>query len=216
VVFSKRKSSSVILLSVLIPVSLLATFRIAGIIPEPPIPQTITVETVSWNMSRPDHSKGINTWVNNSYSDVSGHLVFGVCAIIYTENHQERGDTLEFRVSLEANTSDGFIRSVIIRFSEIDTQAYLDIMEDPDPPWIELQNLSVKTIRDSRVTSEPYIEAIVLNQPKQALLSMVVFWQFGERNNMDHWVTLTAEITYFNGAEHQKVVIPIRLGVLTS
>jgi len=40
-------------LSIMVPIGLLATFRLTGVLQESPKPETITVESVDWNMSRP-------------------------------------------------------------------------------------------------------------------------------------------------------------------
>jgi hypothetical protein len=211
---SKKKISSMILLSMLVPMSLLATLRIVGIVPEPPRTETITVETVTWNMSRPPaHKPSINNWVNNSYGDFHHFVNFDIRVANYVENDEVFGDYLEFWLYLNADVDDGYIRFVTVRFLEIDTQAHLDILEDPDSH--DLLNLSVTAIRDSRRTDEPCIEATGLNRPEQALLSMPVYWRFRDENNVDHWVTITAEITYFDGEAYQKAAIPISLGVLS-
>jgi hypothetical protein len=209
---SKSRVSSMILLSVLVPVSLLAAFRITGIIPEPPTPQIIAVETVYWNMSRPSSIEDmVGEWANNSYSDSSAFVGLNIGINNYLENDQVRGDSLALRIFLEAKVNDGFFDTVVTTFSNIDANAFVDIAEDPD--HIELQNLSINTIRDSFETNQPYIEARSPSRSKQVALAISVYWMFMDRNNMDHWITLTAEITCFNGAEYQKVVIPIRLGV---
>ncbi len=213
--YSKNRVSSMILLSVLVPVSLLAAFRMTGVIPEPPTPQIITVETVYWNMSRPSSSENkVGEWANKSYGDFSEFVGFSIRIEGYGENHQEKGDYLEFRIFLEAKVNDGFFDTVVTTFSDIDANAFVDIMSDPD--MIKLQNLSIETIRDSFRTNQPYIEAQSPNRSKQVALAFSVYWMFMDSNNMDHWITVTAEITYFNGAKYQKVVIPTRLGVLVT
>jgi hypothetical protein len=198
-----------ILLSMLIPISLLATLRMVGIVPEP---LGIRVEGIKYSMNRPSNTKDVDVWTNNSYTDSGSSIDFSVLIKYYIENHQERGDHIELKMLLEANTDYGFIRSVLLRLSRGDTQAYLDIMEDTD--WIILQNLSIEKILDQRESNEAYVEAISPNRSKQALLAMFVFWMFVDENDVNHWAAITAEVTYFNGRTQQEVILPINVEVL--
>ena len=104
-----------------------------------------------------------------------------------------------------------------VKFSKIEDTAFLDIVADlKDPAWVELDNLTIRAVRDSWRTNKPYIDAMALNQPEYCSLKMASFWVFFDKNNMDHWITATLEVTYFTGTIYQKAVIPIRLGVLIS
>ena len=203
----RRKIASLTLLSIILPISLLVTFRIAGIVREPPETQTITVNAVIWNMTRPSLFSNMNAWVNNSYADI---VNFNIFVNHYIDNHQERGDYLEFWVHLNASVNDGFIQSMVIHFSRIDSNAYLNIIEDPD--WISLRNLSIEAIHDWRTNND--IQANAVGRPAEVSLKAGVWWMFTDEDSIDHSLPLSAEVTYFDGTMYQKVIIPICVEVL--
>ena len=82
------KWASLALLSIIVPVSLLATFRLTGVLPEPPKPETITVETVSWNMSRPSDFTTVDERVENVYADDVALVRLGIFIGGYYETIQ--------------------------------------------------------------------------------------------------------------------------------
>ena len=209
------KWASLALLSVIVPVSLLATFRLTGVLPEPLKPETITVEAVTWNMSRPSEHVTINQKVMSSFSDSVALIKWSIHIGVYTDDSVLRGDYLDFRIAATANVSDGFVNSVDIRFSQIDTNAFLDIIADlKDTDWVQLDNLEIKAVRDSWWVDEPYINAIALDRPQQCFLRMAAFWKFLDKNELNHWIIATLEVTYSTETKLQKVIIPIQLGVL--
>lgn len=113
-----RKWMGVALLSVMVPIGLLVTFRLVGVLQEPPKPKTMTVETVGWNMSRPRGYVAIDEKVENSYSDSVASVKWTVHISSYTDNSKTFGDYLHFRISAVANLSNGHIQSVVVRFSQ--------------------------------------------------------------------------------------------------
>lgn len=208
------------LLSIVIPIGSLAALRLTGVLEGPPTVETITVEAVSWNMSRPSRITTIDEWTKNFYTDGKASVGLGVHIQEYIENMLDwpsdgDDDIVSLRIVATANLSQGFIYSVIINFSRTDTLA--DIVFQQTPSSMELQNLEIRKIRDlGASTREAYFETAALNQPKNATLSIIAYLIFLDANNADHWVTVNLETTYFNGTAYQKVIMPIKLGVLIS
>ncbi len=211
--------ASVALLSIIVPVGLLATFRLTGVIKEPPKPETVTVEAVSWNMSRPtdiDTIIDLDEQIEKSYTEGIASVSFNLRIISYSENELDfpswGGDYLKLRMISSANVSEGFIYSVVVKFSRTDVLAKVDIEEHPSS--MELHNLEIGKVRDSGTyIREAYFETTALNQPKDTLLSIFAFWSFSDENNTDHSVTVNLEVTYLNGTAYRKVTVPIVLGV---
>ncbi len=203
-----------ILLSVLVPITLLAAFRLTRVLPEPPTPETITVEAVSWNMSRPSFRTNVNEEMSNSYSDNMTAISLVVHIWQYEENHPSRGDNIEFAVTASANLSLGFIHSMVVRFSRTDDHAVLHV--DPTPNFIELENLKLERIREPATNrNEACFETKTQNQPQYASLGILIWWLFLDDNTTNHIVTITLETTISNETTYRKVVIPIELGVKT-
>ena len=212
------KWSSLALLSVIVPVSLLVTFRLTGVLPEPPTPETITVETVSWNMSRPADIVTIDEWVKNSYLDEIVSASLSVHVAGYRENwpilpSDGDDDIIDLGIVADVNVSDGFVRSLVVRFPKTDSHTTLYIERHPET--IRLDNLKLERIRDPATERrEAYLETTGLNQPKNCSLEILSFWVLQDRNNLNHWITVTFEATYYNGTTWKKIEIPIQLGVV--
>lgn len=215
----RRKWASITFLSIVIPVGLLVSFRLTGFLQEPLVPNLVQVDTVTWNWSRPMANTTIK-WVNvsdkvtNVYDIEFLFVKFEVFVGGYHENDLvspfNGNDGLGMILSFTANVSNGFVYSAIIRFSDIDNDAFLDIYEDPDS--IFLHNVKSRNIIDGR--SESFFEVLGINRPKQCNAEIGSFWVFLEDNIVDHQMAITLEVTCFNGIAYQEVVLPILLVVL--
>jgi hypothetical protein len=208
------------LLSIIIPVGSLTTLRLTGTLREPPKPETILLDAVSWNMSRPTRIITINEWLQNPYTDGIASLSFGIRIVGYIENKVNwpsdgDDDVLELRMVATANLSQGFIYSVVVKFSLTDILA--DVVFQQTPSSMELRNLEITKTRDlGAYNREAYFQTGAPNQPKNATLSIIAYWVFLDGNDTDHWTTVNLEATYFNGTAYRRLVMPIRLGVLAS
>lgn len=219
---TNTKWASVALLSIIIPVTLLASFRLTGIQPEPQTPQTITVETVSWNMTRPRSIDiiAIDERVSNSHVDDIASVNLAIQVGGYRESAPRywlwKGgyDEIDLSVAVTANISKGFVYSIVIELSNIDAQADVIIIDGES--WMQLHNLEIVELDDSSYRHKAWIEASSFGQPLDSVLGIIVFWDFFDQNIADHFMSVTAEVTYFNGSTWQKVTVPIQLGVLAS
>jgi hypothetical protein len=209
-----RKTVSITLAAVIVPVSLLVAFGLNGMLTEPQAVEKVAADTVYWNMTRPAGHVTIDEWVRSLYTDGVASIGLDVHVSSYTENEPTSGDHLKLWGFVTANVSGGFIGSVSIKFSQIDADAFLDIIADVnDPFWVELHNLTIRSVNDG---ASAYIDTVAINQPRQCSLKMAAFWEFSDENDVSHWITATLEVTYFNGTAHRKATISMCLGVLVS
>lgn len=207
-----------VLLSIIIPISLLATFRLAGILPEPPTPETITTDAVSWNMSRPTQTIVIDMSVNNSYAREA--VLVGFC--LYIAGYRENFPTLPYGdldsvdkfVFADVSIKQGYIHSITVRLSRSNDNSFLNIIDDPDRT--KLSNLTKKETWNNIYSSEVLFEATAVNKPAECSLMFTVSWMFNDQNNENHFVTVTLETIFFDGTIYRKLVIPIQFGVLVS
>lgn len=217
---TKGKRISLILLSIMLPVTLTLAFRMVGVSPEPQTPQIINVEAVSLKMIRPRCFSAIDEEVSNSFVDDVISLKATTYGRIYRENAPyppfDGGDGLSLYIKVAVNVSKGFIYSVTVRFSKTDAYSLLCLIGQPD--YIELRNLMLESIEDPPDTRkrEAYISALGINYPEYASLGTTFYWLFFDKNNMDHAITVTIEVTYFNGSTWYKIATPFRLEVLIS
>lgn len=210
---SRKRWVSITLLSIVIPVGLLVTFRLTGVLQEPLTPEIVGVEAVSWNVTRPTEHNVISEKATNTYSIDSTYIEMNVAIYNYRENSASLpfggNDGLSIGLTATANVSSDFVHSAVVRFSHSDDNAFLDINEDPDV--IFLRNVELQRIVDLR--PESYIEVLGVNRPDYCQLEMILYWVFFDKNNVDHEITVTLEVTYFNGTAYRKAVLPIQLGV---
>jgi hypothetical protein len=217
---TNRKWASVALLSIVVPVALLASFRLTGVQQEPQIPQIITVETVSWNMTRPEHVDiiTIGERVKSSYVRNIVSLNLTVLVAEYTENMLDypsdgNDDVINIGVSIDARVREGFVYSAVVRFSGLDAYARVLIIDQKD--FTQLQNLRIERVRDSYDGSgDCYLETKRISQQESCSLRTSSFWILTDENNKTHSLTVSAEVMFFNSSAWQKVIIPIQLGAL--
>jgi hypothetical protein len=205
------------LLSIVAPVGLLVLFRLTGVLEEPPTPESITIETVTWNMSRPSQIITIDKWINNYFNDGSISISAHVHIAGYRENwliwpSDGDDDIVDMSVDVDANVSEGYIYSVTVRISKTDVYAFVEMMDDPD--WMKLENLTKKQIEDGNYLNEALFTATSVNKPNWCSLEKGFFWVLLDKNSANHLVTITLEATYFDGTAFRKINVPIRLGVL--
>lgn len=209
------KLKALCILSIVAPVGILISLRLTGVLREPPTLETLTVETVSWNMNRPSNFGHIDEVVNNSYTESVVSINLGVQVFSYYENDAMWAgfDVVMSRVLVNMSVSDGFVDSLIVGFTELDEHAALDIHGDMD--HIEAVNLEVAKIADWDWVfgRNAYIKATSVNQPKNIYLQFLFAWMFKDPNNTTHQLTITLEATLFNGTTYQKVKIPIQMDV---
>jgi len=208
-----RKWTSIILLSIILPVSLLTTFRLTGVLREPQLPQTITTETVAWNMTKPSYFRNVEGNITSAYlnSTFSGILIINPLSYWENDGMLDYNDGLWLKISVTANISHGFIYSINVKSSVTDEYAILDIVDDPD--FMELTNLMKKKVANGLHSHGALFETMGIGEPKECRLTLKPVWKFLDPNNVDHWITITLETTYFNGTVYQKIMTPIRLEV---
>jgi hypothetical protein len=223
---TKQKLSSIATLSILLPLTLLAGFRLTGLLHGPaPSPETIMVEPVRWNMTRPPGTLyyKIVEWIGNSYVGDGLSVSLSIYLTEYFENDPSFAglDVVGLRVFVNVSFLDGFVESMIVNFTSLDKHAALDLDEarGSDGLWdhIDMVNLEVVQIDDwDRVFGKnAYIKAVSVNQPKDTYLQFRSWWLFRDPNNTNHKLTVTLETILNKGDARPKIQVPIQLEVLS-
>jgi hypothetical protein len=211
-----QKRKAAILLSIIFPIGLLATFRFTGILPGLIIPETYTVETIEWNMSRSNKVTSLDKTLTNLYNDGILSATFKVGVGAYYEGDVWglgffEPDRVIIRFDVAANITAGFIHSFVIRFSQVDANASLDVYEDDD--HIVLHSVMLGAIHQAWVSDSGYIEAYAVNNRNSCNLTMFSYWIFYDDNNIDHNIIFSLETIYYNGAAYRKAVMPTQITV---
>ena len=210
---SRGKWASAALLSILIPISLLATSRFTGVLQEPLTPEVTEAERVNWNMTRPTDYRLVSEQVTSLHTQNSADIQFSITINEYEEDSPslpfEGNDGLNIRLVATANVSRGFIHSATIKFLDCDDRSLVDIYEDQDT-W-NLKNAEISGIVDWQ--AETYVGILSVGKPKYCLIEISSFWVFFDRNNVNHQITIALQLTYSDGAGYERAVLPIQLGV---
>lgn len=222
--FIDRDLKALTLLSIIIPVSLLVSFRFAGILPEPPtgIAETLTLETVEWEFERPADDLGIREKAASFYrsdkSSVNVSINFGH----YQEkmSHYGGDDVLDIIVSLVAHIESGFVNDIQIAFREYYERSQVRL---PSP---ELYPVDYKSMKNLTIenwgycfdrwwllpnNTKAFIKANGVNTPSNVYFSVPFHWILRSQNNQSHQAEITSETSYYNGTVYKRVVQSFRL-----
>jgi len=215
------------LLAVVLPVSLLATLRLTGILPEPQL-RTITVDPVSWQMDRPSGHVYINERVENGYTSDEVSAGIGVFISSYEENARHipyvygysGRDGVTFKPYINLTFTQGLVESILIEFRLLEAEASIFVHSEREEsiyvisPPLKEYNTSVTNIKwYAENLDTAFIEAQALQSP--CGLETQVYWIFDDENDKGHQLEVMLEIDYFKGTMHQEITVSIVLEVLT-
>lgn len=213
-----RKQVIIIFLSIVLPVSLFAALRLAGVFSEPATPEILAAEIVDWSMSRPYRYEAISGLVNNSYTDNGASVDVVVHVRYYYENDPVLFglDNVYSDMLVNVSVNEGFVESLFVNFTKLDEHAALDVSEDMDT--MQMVNVEVSKISDWNLVfgRDAYIRATSVNHPKNASLRLIFAWIFNDPDNADHLLAVTLEATVFNGGKYQRIQVPIQMQVSQS
>jgi hypothetical protein len=217
----KRKWLAFTLAAVILPISLLTTFKLTGIIPEPVAPETTTVDAVSWNITRPLNPMGgfcnIGKTVENTYVNNEVNVKLRVVASAYEHNPDPvigpffGRDGVILAIYADFSIPKGFGVSLVIKYLPTDNNATIYVS---NAHWAVIQeNVTVTDIKwFGTDDSEAYTDARILNSPSH--LETQSYWVFDDKNSMDHTLIVTLEATYFNGATYRRIALPVITGII--
>lgn len=208
-----------LLLSIVLPIGLFTTFRFTGVLHAPlTVSQTITAETVTWNMSRPTKNLAVDVQVKNSFENNGILASSNVHVVKYYEDDSGPpaggNDYLKLMINAEMNVSNGYIHSVVLNFSRGETSALLRSFYEPD--YDQFKNLDPKGVPLSELGRNDAYLFYGLNWPNYCLLKIYWAWIFLDSNSVNHAAEITIEIVYYDGNTFREVLMPTKLEVLLS
>lgn len=203
----------VLLLSIIVPVGLLTSFILAGIIREPPKLENVTLDVAAWEFRRPNIEINIDERLNATYStpELWALMVVDVGAF-----HQDPliSDciTLGVAISSMAANSKCFIESINIIFRENYTSSC--ILWDTTSFCSE--NLSITDL-DGVFKKDPvkaYVELINSNHSAWVHLQTMAFWELQSSHDQSHELEAVVELAYYNGVTRKKVTQSFDLKII--
>ena len=205
---TKNKWLAVSALAIVLPISLLTTFKLTGIISAPIHPETITLEPMIWCMERPACYVAINKKIEKSHIAEGLSAVSGVLICSYHENSPDfifgYRDGVVLRVCVNATVAQGSLISITnhVQPTRENCTAVLYI---GDSEWPEKHNIDVTNKRYYGVKDEEaYAKARVTGSP--CYWDMPTYLVFDDENTASHGVNITNEILCRTNSEYKNVV----------
>lgn len=212
------------LLSVVLPVSLLISFRLTGILPEPPKPEAIMLDTVKWESERPSFYVIIDDIVESIYdSDV-----FINQSVFVSRYFDQFGvpygdvDVITLVTNITATISKGFIETIHVFFAENYTLSKVNVWDPQRESAMHvLYNLAVMEWADKgsenawklKNNIKAFITLGALDQPTKVDYWTPTDWILRSPQNQSHQMSIVYEVSYFNGTTHKRVVQPFELKI---
>jgi hypothetical protein len=216
-IFPKRRFGSMMLLSILAPISLLAAFRIVGVIPEPQTPHEVFVEAVSWTKERPSGHVYLTDGIQNAYTDAHIRMTIEIQLFSYEENAGfspfEGRDGIAFRANASLVVTQGRTTSMVLKFSPKDSNSIIFLRTDDYWKLFPPHNLRVTDMRQVGTNAS---EAFVQAQPTGSFSTVTLgsSWVFLEDSVEGHHVRVDLEAVHFDGTTYRRIEVPLDLGVL--
>jgi hypothetical protein len=213
-----RNHEVALLLSVLIPISLFAVFKISGLAGGPlAIAETTTLDTITWNRERPylyPNIPGPYT-VNASYVTDDIALSFGFELNTYVggpSSERLQGPSLR---PLNASVPNGFIVSVELTFKEAYPTSHASFEWDGNYENLTLHkvlggsdNFAVLGTKSVKA----YLKASAIGQPRGVYMAWQgVAYFLCSQYNQTHHIMIETAVTYFNGTVYKRLVQPVEL-----
>lgn len=210
-VVRKRKWIFLALLSIAVPMILLATLRLTRILQEPlVISETKTLEAVKWEIERPHRLIDVKHTVKSFYSDEDISINYSVFVHGF---HRE----ISMSVNTTATANQGFIGGLNITFWEDYNNSEVRFFQVHAWPKIysHVENLSIDDYAHHLQGRglKAFIELVGLNHPKRVHFHGVVQWFLRSPKNQTHQMEIATELIYFNGTAYKKIVQSFQLEV---
>lgn len=201
---------SLALLSIVVPMSLLATFRLTGILKGPiKISETTTLEALKWEFERSSQTVTIEDMLRSSYSSNELSAALHLEVVDYLQHTGAIDyDSVRIVVSINSTTKPKVsMESVHVIIGE-DSR---DSRVNWDSSDFYFKNLSL-------IERTDYAEAIVrlagINHPSHIYFSATAFWKLPSLNIRTHQIEALYELTYYNGTAYKKIIQPFELRIL--
>lgn len=217
-----HKLLSLALLGIVVPVGLLATFRITGILQGPiTISETTTLETVKWEFERPNLLVNIRDRVENLYNADDVSMVYSILIGHYHEGPftYDGVDYLSMAVNVTATALNGYIESVYVVYCEDHERSLVALLEKDN--LIVLGNLSIQNLADAfakqwllKNDTKAFMSLTGVDHPSSVYVYAPTHWILRSPNKQSHQMEIVSEVTYYNGTAYKKVVMSTILRVI--
>lgn len=208
--FKNWKAS--LLLSIIIPMSLLATFRITGVLQGPiMVSEVETLETIVWKTEKPHYGIRMR-WMNGLTSVHDGEIKLfqEVVMADYEDLSFYGSDLFHVGVNMTASTSNGYIHSICLDIADKEhVEARIMFWSQS---YFTLQNLSIVSSKGlAREVQTAFMDLAGINHSTQVSLVIPFYWILYGPFNQTDILKVHSEVTYYNGSAYNKIVQPFEI-----
>jgi hypothetical protein len=205
---------TVFLLSIIVPVSLLATFKITGIIKEPmAITETVTLEAVGKQIVIEEpHKNEYHIFDINAPPFTNDEALFNLKTQVqfWWSRMKISSSHCILDMYMNASVNSGFIQSFFAVFNS----SIGSSLSWPEPEF-DFQNLSLTQKADGRGSA--FVELAGINWPAEVSLHAEFVWGvLDDSENATNTLNAEFQLTYYNGTTFKKVVQPFSITYVTS
>lgn len=212
-----REWSAVFILSIVVPVGLLTTFRLTGIVQEPAtITETITLEPARWESEPILYNIDIWDVLETTYNNSEISLAQSILVEDYSDEVLafDGSNTLTVCANTTATATNGYIYEVYWSFREDYENSRVDLLWGEK--WrVKLGNLSlISYVHWLNGDAKAFFDAGNANGSSSVYLWFPgIHWVLRSINsrNETRLLEITCEVTYFNGSTFKKIVQPFHL-----
>jgi len=217
-VLSEKNWKTIFLLSIVVPVSLLVTFRLTGVLREPAmVSDTTRLEVVKWRSEAIIYVLNIGDCLESTYSN--GEISTTQSLFIYDFIDQGLyfgSDEFDLAINVTAYTRKGHVHKMNVTVEEDYERSLI-----ADFYWSSIakcENLSVTKHADMMTGCgiKAFVEAVNVNHSSDVSLHYPFLWLLRSINtkNQTRLLEITLEILYYNGTVYKRVVQPFQLELL--
>jgi hypothetical protein len=212
---------TIFLLSIVVPVSFLTTFKLTGIFREPlVIAETINLTPKYWTFQRPSEVPEviyIDKNLNSTYADNQILVNFLLILGVYQENNPAYNgrDVVTMRIAINTTSiNQATIENVYVVFQKDVRDSLVGWL----PLYFKLENLSMMSHSSGGTMNGHYEETYAIlegmNHPSKIVFEGSILWSLTTPNSETHQIELDCEVTYYNGTAYKKIVQSFDLAIL--
>lgn len=214
-VLSGNNWKALLLLSIVVPVSLLTTFKLTGLLGEPStMAETITLQPITWMFDRPYNYTVFDKNLQAPYSSDCMTGTFELDVVDYLESIGAQPATVRMVVSINlTNNKNVSIENVHLTFNDTYQGSGLEFQHtNVDYQFV---NLSLVKIVDatSGINNYAFISLAGLNYPSHVYLYWVTYWKLSSLHTQSHELNATYDVTYYNGTAYNEIVQPFQVQI---
>lgn len=210
-----------LLLSVILPISLLTSFKLSGILHEPlTIAETTVLDAANGDFERPYGTAIMNETVKASYSQERISANFSICLTNFMSifSLYEDSDVVCILTNVTAVLEQGFVNNINITFFEEYQYSQIWFHEPQNWPSVydDYENLTFidYTHALQQKSLKAFMEFAGTSRPKSVHLSVRgIYWVLRTQKNTAHKLNINMELTYFNGTAYKKVIQPFQIQI---